>query len=1008
MMALLLVPLAAALLGAPVGDDRHSESDGSLGLHVTQPLLQRGENLSAIATVSTTAAPGTTFVLTAELVDAAGRVMDRVEIHRTVTASSMAAVPLAAGEFELPFQLSTEWVLTMVATLRGTGTFGGGGGGGGGGTVVTATPLNVTVTPDPLDYDDYWVNVWGGGSASSPQYYDALRQAHVNLGHLYRDYDYDGKPYNDGTSYGSYHGAAFNLRPNHDFLEDKLWFEMAETQPLPEVLKAVYSDFLHNGSYGTPAGRRNFIRPVSLSAAGSLDELEQNIRPRMERSARFRPSQWNIADEYGWFHRANPFDFDIGPDSMAQFVVWLRTRYAGSIAQLNEAWGTKFPSFASVGDPINAPPGGEGAWILTQEIRDQQLPLNSGSGLTAGRNWAPWSEFRTFSDQVFAAAQARCVAIGRSIDPSIRVGFEGGEASTPLSGYDWARQLWEIGSIESYDLANGPEYIRSMRYNKYNQRIFSFITLFDAGEKSPATGDRENVYTLWYRLLHYGVTGAPIWWDKNFFKNDTNGDYGLTPYAKGIAPTFAEFESGIVKLLQTAEWDDAEVALLYSMPSIQISWMMDSEMDGKSWNQRSNSYEPDHLSHAYDHVGWSKLLEDVSIKGRFLSYLELDGGNSTAPDADADEDDDADDANAPPSGGSSDDCVLSRRGVKVLILPRTLALSSSQRSKIEAWVANGGTLIADSLTGIYDEKLRRRSIADGGGWWDDFLGVKRTDYAFTEMNGEAGSAFGNDTAAPAGAAGSGSSGSGSKLPPPQFRPLLDGLTAAGLRGVEPGLRVGSAIPLLEFGGKAEQPALLVKAHGAGKIVYMNLGVTTYGFGPPPSDDDSDDSRDSRGGAGRTHRQQRRRKVTGGSSAEQQEQRQLGAEPPARAAAAAAAPYVDERQTPASASAKNLRQLTTNLLKLGGVVPKLRVTQGHTGHGSAEAEEEGEEVYNYEKSVHLLGGGGEADDDEGKQQQHDGIGIKGMVIGGVINSFMDGDGDDWGHRNDTAEVRYASA
>ena len=94
----------------------------------------------------------------------------------------------------------------MVATLRGTGTFGGGGGGG---TVVTATPLNITVIPDPMDYDDYWVNVWGGGSASSPQYFDALKQAHVNLGHLYRDYDYDGKPYNDGTSYGSYHGAAF-------------------------------------------------------------------------------------------------------------------------------------------------------------------------------------------------------------------------------------------------------------------------------------------------------------------------------------------------------------------------------------------------------------------------------------------------------------------------------------------------------------------------------------------------------------------------------------------------------------------------------------------------------------------------------------------------------------------------------------------------------------------------------------------------------------------------------
>ena len=105
------------------------------------------------------------------------------------------------------------------------------------------------------------------------------------------------------------------------------------------------------------------------------------------------------------------------------------------------AGGTNFPSFKQLLDPIHAPKGGQAAWILTQEIRDQQFPLNSGDGLKASRNFAPWSDFRTFSDEVFAAAQKRCVDIGRSIDPHVRVGFEGGEASTPLSGYDWARQL---------------------------------------------------------------------------------------------------------------------------------------------------------------------------------------------------------------------------------------------------------------------------------------------------------------------------------------------------------------------------------------------------------------------------------------------------------------------------------------------------------------------------------------------------------------------------------------
>lgn len=191
---------------------------------------------------------------------------------------------------------------------------------------------------------------------------------------------------------------------------------------------------------------------------------------------------------------------------------------------------------------------------------------------------------------------------------------------------------------------------------------------------------------------------------------------GVTRSAQGVAPVFKEFSSGLVKLLQTAEWADSEVALLYSMPSNQISWMMDSEADGKQWNQRSDSYEPDHMSMFFSHVGWNKLLEDVGVKGRWMSYLELVNG------------------------------TLATRGVKVLVLPRSLALSKAEREAIEQWVEAGGTLIADSLTGIWDGNLHRRGIADGGGWWDTFLGVKREDYSFVEMNGAAGSAYGNATA----------------------------------------------------------------------------------------------------------------------------------------------------------------------------------------------------------------------------------------------------------------------
>jgi hypothetical protein len=191
--------------------------------------------------------------------------------------------------------------------------------------------------------------------------------------------------------------------------------------------------------------------------------------------------------------------------------------------------------------------------------------------------------------------------------------------------------------------------------------------------------------------------------------------------------------------------------------------------------------------------------------------------------------------------------------------------------------------------------------------------------------------------------------------PSGFEGLVDGLTSAGLRGVEAGLRAGGGTALLNFDGDADKPALVVKTHGSGKVVYLNLGVAKYGFSPPGNDED------------KTSRRPRKDWSS--------EQVHAGLQ----VKAAASALYTDERQNPGSASARNLRKLTLNLLSLGGVKPPVYVTQGHGSSSS-------DEVFNYEKSVHELDGGG-------------------MVIGCVINSFQDGVDNDWGARNDTGEVCF---
>jgi hypothetical protein len=91
-------------------------------------------------------------------------------------------------------------------------------------------------------------------------------------------------------------------------------------------------------------------------------------------------------------------------------------------------------------------------------------------------------------------------------------------------------------------------------------------------------------------------------------------------------------------------------------------------------------------------LAWMKLLEDSGFQYDFVSYRD----------------------------------VLRRRAAsldryRVLILPRTLALSDREAEAVRAWVARGGTLIADYLPGVFDEHGRGRAR----GALDDVFGVER-------------------------------------------------------------------------------------------------------------------------------------------------------------------------------------------------------------------------------------------------------------------------------------------
>jgi hypothetical protein len=166
-----------------------------------------------------------------------------------------------------------------------------------------------------------------------------------------------------------------------------------------------------------------------------------------------------------------------------------------------------------------------------------------------------------------------------------------------------------------------------------------------------------------------------------------------------MADLFAELLGPAAQAIMNATRDRAQIAIHYSHPSIQAAWMIDSRPDGDTWIRRFSSYEGVHSGIARVRNGWMKLVEDLGLQYDFVSAEQIEAGK------------------------------LGELGYKVLVLPESLAIGEEEAAQIEAFVRNGGTVIADFLPGVFDEHAKRRKT----GVLDGLFGVSRPSEYMVEQ-----------------------------------------------------------------------------------------------------------------------------------------------------------------------------------------------------------------------------------------------------------------------------------
>jgi hypothetical protein len=273
-------------------------------------------------------------------------------------------------------------------------------------------------------------------------------------------------------------------------------------------------------------------------------------------------------------------------------------------------------------------------------------------------NYSAWADFKAWMDVAFARGVRAGTDAVHHADPTALAALEGGQ--TPgWGGYDYSLLAPTVDVMEIYDSGNAVELARA-----FNPKLISLRTSF-------GTGPRE-AHAAWRHLLR-GGRGMIVWDDQD---DVVKADGEPTQRGQAIAAMVAAMRV-VAPALTASEPALDPVAVLYSQASFRTGWMLDQRVRGAAWPERDAARE-------YEDNAWRasrrqvlQRLGEVGVQPHLLSSAMVEAG------------------------------ALRQNGLRVLILPHAIALSRVEADEIQAFAQRGGTVLADTDPGLFDQHSRR-------------------------------------------------------------------------------------------------------------------------------------------------------------------------------------------------------------------------------------------------------------------------------------------------------------
>lgn len=364
-------------------------------------------------------------------------------------------------------------------------------------------------------------------------------------------------------------------------------------------------------------------------------------------------------------------DVCFSSDTLKAFRLWLKTQYE-NLDQLNSQWETNFKCWDDV----------------TPSTKEELLAQKTN-------NFSSWADHRTFMEISFANTYYNCaIEELQRTDPDVPVGLCGTGPPATYTGFDYSRLGPMLDTMWMYYNGSAGELWRSFNPNAY------YTSCQGYGQSKIQRKEG-----LWSPLLHKHK--GTLQWTLPIF---INPDLSLSSHGKDLKVWFKEINSGLGKILLEAKMQTDPIAIHYSQPSMQAAWITgagESDVEVARFEElyamkiERGWISGNEVKHLDNMEVYCNLLEASGLQYNFVSSSQIQASE------------------------------LSKKNYKVLILPWSMAISTSEAERIKEFVKQGGLLIADVMPGIMDNHCKTLDK----GILDDVLGVKTSGYRPVDIKG---------------------------------------------------------------------------------------------------------------------------------------------------------------------------------------------------------------------------------------------------------------------------------